>query len=170
MPDFFATIMGKKDSEVFDFLRGKRIIQVGFLSRESLPEGYDECNFAIDYEDGIEERRVILGYNDLGLWKAWDGEVGVASESDILREKLSDVWDRLCDDTYIKGDPLTLRYCFFNDSEGEIISLSIRDFKLMSNDLGSVGVDIFRHFKGIQSSSDINVDELVSDIGTWIFN
>ena len=30
--------------------------------------------------------------------------------------------------------------------------------------------NIFRHFKGIQSSSDINVDELVSDIGTWIFN
>jgi hypothetical protein len=45
------------------FLNGKEIVKVGFLSIDSREGG-----LTIDYKDGEEIKRLVLGFNDIGAW------------------------------------------------------------------------------------------------------
>ena len=68
----------------FSYLIGGRVLQVGFHPKAK------EGGLTIDYEkDGIE-RRVVFGFNELGLWKEWEGIKGSPSKLDLLLFKINE--------------------------------------------------------------------------------
>lgn len=113
----------------FSYLTGAIIEDVGFHPES--PEG----GFTIDYEKNGEKRRVVFGFNELGLWKEWNGVRGNPSAEDLLKQKLrkiidSDEW-ALID---IVDDPKNRRYRFMSEGK-EILVLDIKEIKLLPENL-----------------------------------
>lgn len=52
------------------FLNGKKIVKIGFADCKI------EGGLMIDYLDGDIEKRLILGYTELGEWIEWKGLKG----------------------------------------------------------------------------------------------
>lgn len=50
-------------------LRGKKIIDIGFI--KECPEG----GLTIDYIEAQKKNRIVIGFNELGAWLTWKGEI-----------------------------------------------------------------------------------------------
>jgi hypothetical protein len=60
-------IGGPDETEDFSDLIGSTILDVGFHSECT------EGGLTIDYLKEGNKKRVVFGYNELGLWKEWEG-------------------------------------------------------------------------------------------------
>jgi len=114
----------------FSDLIGATINQMGFH-----PE-VREGGLTIDYTKDDQKKRVIFGFNDLGLWKEWEG-IQEPSVHNKLLFKISElmasgVWDSI---ERIQDDPLNRCYRFFSDGDDEVLKLSVSEIKLFSENI-----------------------------------
>jgi len=59
------------------FMEGCQVIKAGYLDQKQLKDlDRTEGGFAIDYLRGNKAYRVVLGFNELGIWIEWKGEIG----------------------------------------------------------------------------------------------
>ena len=132
------------------FLDGKKIIRTGYI--HEMREG----GLAIDYDDDGTVRRVVFGYNDFGLWVVWKGEPGKLNEEDILKAKIESVEDRLCEMEKIVSNPLKRSYSFVDGDDVPILTLSMRELRLM-------GENVVKNF----SSLPLNAEKILLAITLW---
>ena len=60
-----------KDLEkALERIKNKRIIDIGFIDE------YQEGGLTIDYAEEHEDRRIVIGFNELGAWLVWEGQTG----------------------------------------------------------------------------------------------
>ena len=59
-------------NEIFSFpqLVGVKILDVGFV-----PDSDIEGGLAIDFEKNGEKQRIVFAFNELGIWKEWEGKI-----------------------------------------------------------------------------------------------
>lgn len=69
-------------------LIGCQISDIGLLTEDS-PEG----GLAIDYIQDNQEKRIILGFTELGMWVDWQGEKGKLNDIDILSNELKNMFE-----------------------------------------------------------------------------
>ena len=140
-------------------LEGKKIIKAGYIT------GSERGGLAFDYQDGKKIKRLVLGFNDLGIWVNWHGEKGKVNSEDVLKKKICNVWDDLATHKItIVDKPLEHCYSFINENKEELLSLSIVDLKTMNKNVR----------KNFTSNIDKNIDEnfnkILGDLGTWTYN
>jgi len=156
---------GKGISEIVDvsFLNGKKIKRAGLLDRNKLFTGQntEEGGFAIDYEDIDIVKRVVFGFNDLGIWITWHGELGKENEEDELKRKICSIWDELCcQKISIVDKPLDLGYSFIGEEDNELLLLSLHDLKIMNDNIRL----------NFCKPENKNVEKIIGDIGIWAYN
>lgn len=113
----------------FSYLLGAIIQDVGFHPDVS------EGGLTIDFLKGGKKRRVIFGFNELGIWKQWEGEIENPSKQDLLLEKIeetvqSDDWC-LVD---IEDDPKQRCYHFKSENK-ELLCLNISNIKVLPEEM-----------------------------------
>jgi hypothetical protein len=149
-----ADFSEKQDPDL-SFLKGKQIINIGFIN------GKVEGGLAIDYIDDKENKRVVLGFNDLGMWKEWVGVVGKDSDEDKLKQKIGAAWNKLCEDKiHIVSKPFIRSYDFVNSLNEVVISLNIKELKIMSE-------EIRKYFSDIPNMDYHDCADLIGAIGLW---
>jgi len=110
--------------EDFSNLIGAEIIQVGFhpLVREG--------GLTIEYLKGGQKHRLVLGYNDLGLWKEWEGAEKPSIKDNLMLQIKglleSGAWDEI---QWIEDDPLSRCYRFMSYDGEEVLKLDISQLK-----------------------------------------
>jgi len=118
------------DCEFLSQLKGKKIVDIGFLTHDS-PNESIEGGLTIDYIDENKVKRMILGHNELGMWLSWNGEKGVLNQEDILKNKVEEFQEKFNWDfkkTIMKENALKLTYSI----EGNVsLDLSIKDIKII---------------------------------------
>jgi hypothetical protein len=111
-------------------LKGKTIISIGFIRDIERVEG----GLAIDYKDGNKTKRIVLGFNELGMWTAWQGFKGKQNLEDLLKEKIkkvvesTDVISNKC--VKIIDDPLKRCYRIISRKK-ELLVLTLSEIKIM---------------------------------------
>lgn len=115
----------------FSYLQGAKILDAGFHPK--CPEG----GFTIDYEKEGEKKRVVYGYNELGLWKEWNGSLGDPDELSLLLDKIDTVVnsDEWCV-VDIKDDPMNRCYHFISDGK-TLLTLTLRQIKMLPEEMKS---------------------------------
>lgn len=135
-------------------LIGATIQDIGFH-----PEAKCEGGFTIDYTRNGKEKRVILGFNELGMWKQWEGEKGNPSPLDLLSKRItqavaSDEW---CD-VSIEDDPLKLEYRFINMDDKVVLTLKLKEIKMLPE-------QIRRCFSKRYESKEKRNDDILMSLG-----
>jgi len=137
------------------FLIGSVIKEAGFVPKHS------EGGFALDYLDNNKkEMRVVFGYNDLGFWIQWHGEVKTVDATLELWKKINDKWNYVCCQRPVLVDNPLQRTFSFTDGKNPstaFLTLSIEELKLMGN-------NVTRHFE----AKEKDVDKIVGAIAGWI--
>jgi len=159
--DTFSTAKFKEKQDTdFSFLKGKEIIEIGILNLAGVT--VDEGGLAIDYVDVDNiSKRVVLGFNELGMWKTWQGCIGKENDEDILKRKIRLAWDKMCEDKiHIVSKPFIRSYEFVNSINEVVLSLTIQELKLMGREV----CDYFSKPFGL----DTDCENLISKIGFWV--
>ena len=139
------------------FLVGSTIKMAGYVPLHS------EGGFAIDYcknDNGIKEMRVVFGYNDLGFWVQWHGEINTINKKCELWKKIDAKWDYVCCQRPVLVDNPLQRSFSFTDGKNPstaFLTLSIEEIKLM-------GEIVARHFE----EEEKDVDKIVGAIAGWM--
>lgn len=112
-------------------LIGATIQDIGFH-----PEAKCEGGFTIDYTQNGDEKRVIFGFNELGMWKQWEGKRGNPSDSDLLFKRIARIIDSddWCDIT-IQDDARKREYRFINIDNDIVLTLNIKEIKLLPEEV-----------------------------------
>ncbi len=110
--------------EDFSNLIGAEIVQVGF--HPQVREG----GLTIEYLKDGQKNRLVLGYNELGLWKEWEGAEKPSSRDELMLQIKglieSGVWDSV---EYIQDDPLSRCFRFISYDGEEVLKLGISQLK-----------------------------------------
>ena len=111
----------------FSYLVGGRILQVGFHPKSR------EGGLTIDYEKDGVRKRVVFGFNELGLWKEWEGIKGKPSKLDLLLFKINEAINKetWCYLDKLEEDPLNKCFRFITDDGNDILDLNISEIKLL---------------------------------------
>jgi hypothetical protein len=123
--DLFQPLKLNKDVSFLNQLKGKQILDIGFL--DSVREG----GLTIDYSDQNKEKRMILGFNELGMWLHWNGEKGTLNQEDIIQTKLEkflENFDWNFKTTTLKDSALKLTYCINGNVN---LCLTIKELKVI---------------------------------------
>ena len=110
-------------------LKGKIITDIGFI------QGCAEAGLTIDYKDGDKIKRIVLGFNDMGMWTAWQGFKGKQNLEDLLKEKIKKVVESgdatlLNDSVKIIDDPLKRCYRIVRRKK-ELLVITLSEIKIM---------------------------------------
>jgi hypothetical protein len=107
-------------------LKGKTILNIGFIKEPV------EGGLTIDYKDGKKIKRIVLGFNELGMWTAWQGFKGKGNPEDLLKGKIKKVIENeiLGDEIKIIDDPLKRCYRFTRRKK-ELLVLTLSEIKIM---------------------------------------
>ena len=116
----------------FSCLIGATIQNVGFH-----PKAASEGGLTIDYiKDGVDQR-IVLGFNELGLWREWEGQRNTPSKQDLLLQRISEIVES--DDWSILDvidDPKNR--CYHFDAEGRrLLTLNLTDIMLLPENIRS---------------------------------
>jgi hypothetical protein len=120
-------------------LKGKTIIKIGWI-RERVEGG-----LAIDYKDEEDSgfltglpykiKRIVLGFNDLGMWTAWQGFKGKQNLEDLLKKKIKKVVeskDTVVLDSSVKIIDDPLKRCYrITYRKKELLVLTLSEIKIM---------------------------------------
>ena len=58
----------KELEESFEHMQGAKIIEMGFIEEQS------EGGLTIDYMKENKLYRIVIGFNELGMWQVWQGK------------------------------------------------------------------------------------------------
>jgi len=127
----------KDDCTALLDLKGKTVVDIGFAQADV------EGGLTIDYREGNEIKRIVLGHNDLGTWVAWQGIKGKDNAEDILKIKVIKAVegkDRCYSYQNFKkltiiDDPMKRCFRFIGDSTKEILVLTVSEIKLLSDNV-----------------------------------
>jgi len=136
------------------FLVGKTVKRAGYVPRQS------EGGFAIDYCVDDRDMRVVFGYNDLGFWVQWNGEVDAVDDKYELWKKVDAKWDYICCQRPVLVDNPLQRTFSFTDGKNPstaFLTLTIEELKLMDE-------NVTRHFE----TEEKDVDKIVGAIAGWL--
>lgn len=127
----------EKRKEAAKLLDGAVICDVGHVSTSR------EGGLTFDVTKNGKLYRVVLGYNDCGLWVEWVGERGVPSEEDVLLARVSEFIDHQDYDAEpsVVGNPRDLTYTIKQGSE---LTLTIKEIKMLG--LGHLFVEKVKPF------------------------
>jgi hypothetical protein len=80
LPSFFSHY----DDKFPEDLIGATILRIGTLSEEARLEG---GGLVIDYQKAGDDKtsRVVFAFNELGMWAAWNGQLGIAPNPNAVR-------------------------------------------------------------------------------------
>ena len=162
MNNFSTAKFNEKQDPDLSFLEGKEILKVGMLNVSGFSNTEQEGGLAIDYVDNNIEKRFVLGFNELGVWEAWHGDIGKDNDEDVLKQKIRLVWDKLCNDKiHIVSKPFIRSYDFVNSLNEVILSLNIKELRMMSK-------TIQKYFSDITNIDHQDCDFLIGEIGFWV--
>lgn len=118
--------LGCKHEIDFSDLIGCKILDLGFH-----PDAR-EGGFTIDYEKNGEACRLVLAFNELGMWNEWHGKIESPSPLDLLKERV----EKFVDSEYfglttIVDDPVGERFSFIDENHQEVFALTAADIKLL---------------------------------------
>ena len=54
--------------ESFEHMLGSKVIDIGFIEEQS------EGGLTIDYMKDDKKYRLVIGFNELGMWQVWQGK------------------------------------------------------------------------------------------------
>lgn len=122
---------GPVENMDFSYLIGGKILHVGFHLKAR------EGGLTIDYEKDEVEKRVVFGFNELGIWKEWEGVKGSPSELDLLLFKIEEAIDKdsWCYIDKLEEDPLKRCFRFITDNGQDILDLNVGEIKLLSKSI-----------------------------------
>ena len=155
----FSNAVLKNDDELMELedLKAKTIVDIGFV------QGATEGGLTIDYKDGPDIKRIVVGYNDLGTWLAWQGIKGEVNLIDTIKDKVAKACEKIVynfEKINIVDDPRCLRYKFLNDSE-EFLFLTINELKILP--------EVLRKYFQVKEKSE-TVQEFMLRLYTWAIN
>jgi hypothetical protein len=123
-----ADLKISEDIKVLEALKGKTIMDVGFIQEKA------EGGLTLDYKDGEKIKRIVLGYNELGMWIVWQGVKGEINPEDKLKEKIINCENIGDEELDMIDDPLKRCYRFMNGSK-EIFCLTCSEIKLLPENI-----------------------------------
>ena len=116
-----------------DDLKGAIITNIGMLDPSQLAD-IIEGGLTIDYTKDGADKRIILGFNELGMWVDWQCIKGRQSEKDVLLEKMAPFMKAYIgheNKVTIRGNAIKLNYVF--DVNGVKLEMTLRDLKQIEN-------------------------------------
>ena len=71
-------------------LVGSKIVNIGTFQEHVTDNG-----FVIDYEKNNKIKRIVLGYNELGMWLHWKGDQNSPNHKDEVLAKLDKFFEQI---------------------------------------------------------------------------
>lgn len=120
--------------ETMDFsdLIGSTIKDIGFHPQAR------EKNFTLDYVKNGEDRRVVFGFNELGLWRIWEGSRNPTPQN-LLMDRIaefvrSDGWFTV---NKLVSNPLKKEF-LLQDGKKVLFKLSLQDVKNLPDKIRAI--------------------------------